>query len=177
MTNSINNDYTKLISDAERIKFFAADSYNKAALAYYVLGDDEKAVSYQEKALNLVPTTENRFLYAKYLFRQGKNKGKALSHLSRVIDTKPEMANAIILELDMLDNPEVLDFLKCESLAADNELDEIITCQKDKKKAFWLYKAKNESFGTRKGIVAKYTKDILSLLMEILNGIITYKVK
>lgn len=61
LTNPINQTYTQQTSDPKQIMLLAADSYEKAALASYIIGDDTSAVSFQEKAVSLDKTAINSF--------------------------------------------------------------------------------------------------------------------
>lgn len=124
LTNNVNAEYTKLRTDVNSIGLLAADSYNKAALAYYVMGDDEKAVLQQAKAVQFNPTVTNKFTQAKYLCREGKDMGKAMNVLSNTIDQDIEIVNAIPLDMDLIEKQETLDLLNFKTEEAENILDD-----------------------------------------------------
>ena len=87
--------------------FLAADSFEKAAFASYVIGNVENAVTYQEKSLKLKYTPQNAFLLAKYLVRN-KNIELAINTLDDAINKMPELVLAIFSELDLANSPEIL---------------------------------------------------------------------
>ena len=124
LTNNVNAEYTKLRTDVNSIGLLAADSYNKAALVYYVMGDDEKAVLQQAKAVQFNPTVTNKFTQAKYLCREGKDMGKAMNVLSNTIDQDIEIVNAIPLDMDLIEKQETLDLLNFKTEEAENILDD-----------------------------------------------------
>lgn len=110
LTNSVNEEYTSMYSNPNNIRYLAGDSYEKAALASYIKGNDDDAIRYQEKALsfsNPISYSDNKFRLAKYLIRKG-DVNKALKELNSALLGKPEIMHAIFCDIDMLSEPEVI---------------------------------------------------------------------
>lgn len=124
LTNSINTDYTKNTSDPKSIQLLAADSYEKAALAYYVLGNDITAIEYQKKAISLNSNPDNCFKLGKYLVRSG-NIAEGVKQLNRAIDRKPELMDAILSDIDTAGNSRVLDLVNKKVREVDSALEEL----------------------------------------------------
>lgn len=93
--------------DSQSGNFLAADSFEKAAFASYVIGNIENAVTYQEKSLKLKYTPQNAFMLAKYLVRNG-NIEMAINTLDDAINKMPELVLAVFSELDLANSPEIL---------------------------------------------------------------------
>lgn len=129
LTNPINSEYNKNTSDPKRIQLLAGDSYDKAALASYVLGDDEKAIEYQKKALLFNNCPDNKFKMAKYCFRAGKT-SDAIKQLNTAVDIKPELMDAIISDIDVAGASEAIELaerkVKEMNLALQESLDSMI---------------------------------------------------
>lgn len=123
LTNNVNAEYTKLSSEAGSIGLLAADSYNKAALAYYILGDDQNAVNRQEKAVKFCSTAFNRFTLAKYLSKEGRM-SKAIEVLSEAVEQDAEIINAIPLDVDLAEKQETLNYLSDLTEKVNNILDD-----------------------------------------------------
>lgn len=123
LTNSINADYTKNTSDPKNIGLLAADSYEKAALASYILGEDENAINYQEKAVLLNSIPENSFKLAKYLIRGGKT-SDGIKQLERAIIEKPEMMDAILCDVDTAAETKVIEFVEKKVQEIDLAIEE-----------------------------------------------------
>jgi tetratricopeptide (TPR) repeat protein len=105
LVNSLTNH------DKSDIKYLAAESYENAAFAAYILGDFELAVANQSKALNFQTTPQNRFLYAKYLARNKQIK-ECIENLDIAIKKLPALALAVFKEIDLTNEPEVLDLVE-----------------------------------------------------------------
>lgn len=146
LTNQMNAEYTKSTSDTDSIRLLAADSYNKAALAYYILGDDDEAINQQKKAVQLKPSAINKFTYAKYLCRKGDDVPQAIEMLSEAVELDADIVNAIALESDLMDNSETLEWLKYKRQEADNILDEV------------LHEKENGSFKNSLFLKGRYTE-------------------
>lgn len=99
-------------------KEIVADSYDKAALALYCLGNDISASKYQEKSVNLSASTERLFNQAKYLYRCG-NVEKADESLREAIVQKPVMMSAAFSDPDIISHKESLAVIN----GLKNELD------------------------------------------------------
>jgi hypothetical protein len=79
----------------------AADSYENAAFAAYVLGRFSDSVNFQSKALKFHDSVQNRFALAKYQVRNAEiNQG--IKNLSKCIDDKPVYALASFKEIDLI---------------------------------------------------------------------------
>lgn len=111
LTNPVKKSYSKATSDIDSIRNLAGDSYEKAALASYIIGDFTNAIVYQNKALKLFDRShqpENRFKLAKYLIRDG-NINDAIKELVNTFSIKPELIEAVFCDVDMLANPSILE--------------------------------------------------------------------
>lgn len=104
---SNSNDIKSTNIDSQSGNFLAADSFEKAAFASYVIGNVENAVTYQEKSLKLKYTPQNAFMLAKYLVRNG-NIEMAINTLDDAINKKPELVLAVFSELDLANSSEIL---------------------------------------------------------------------
>ncbi len=131
LTNPVNGEHTRLASSPSNIKLLARDAYEKAALASYILGDDDSAIDLQKKALSFCKTAENRIRLGKYLVRKGK-KSLAIKQLDSAIDTKPELMSAVLCDLDLAGEPAVLDLAEKKVREADFALEECIDLLLDK---------------------------------------------
>lgn len=125
LTNPVNEEYTKLTSDPKQIMLLAADSYEKAALASYVIGDNEKSVSYQEKALKYDESAKNGFTLAKYLIRSG-NTDQAIKRLDWAIDKDPMMIDAVFCDADITREPQAIELVNRKNSELVNILEETI---------------------------------------------------
>lgn len=125
LNNAINGVYTEVTGNKAAIGLLAADSYEKAALSSYVLGDDKKAVSYQEKAVNCYDCPINRFNYSKYLFRVN-DLDNAKQQLEIAVDGDPNMLNNALCDLDISSNTWTIEFVERKVAEADDELEEIV---------------------------------------------------
>lgn len=123
LTNSINSEYTQHTSDPKSIQLLAGDSFEKAALASYIIGDDKKAIDYQKMAITYNPCPENRFKLGKYLVRSG-DASEALKQLNYSISRKPELINAIVSDVDTANNPKVIGFVEKKVQEADLSLND-----------------------------------------------------
>lgn len=118
-------DYIDSSSDLNQIQLIAADSYDKAALSAYILGDDSNAAHYQEQAVMNYKNGKNLFNSAKYLFRIG-NSRKALARLKEAVDADPEMLNAVFCDADVFASPKIPEFVKERWAELDNNIEESI---------------------------------------------------
>jgi tetratricopeptide (TPR) repeat protein len=112
-------------SDIKEIKHLAAESYEKAAFAAYVLGKYDDAVHFQSKAFNLNSTPQNRFLLSKYHIRN-QNISSAIENLDKAIDKLPELALAVFKDIDLMNEPQVLEIIERRNSQINKEIDELI---------------------------------------------------
>jgi tetratricopeptide (TPR) repeat protein len=162
LNNSITEEYTKGTSDTDSIKLLAADSYEKAALASYILGDDEKAIEYQKKAVSFNSIPENRFKLCKYLIRGGKV-DEAIKQLDCAINKKPEIMEAILCDVDTAGSANVIELLEKKVQEIDiavEEALEIVLCgeKADKSLANDLFKSEHTSYVNRAHLVNRVVK-------------------
>ena len=106
------------------IEHLASDSYEKAAFSSYILGRFEEAVNYQSKSLKFNSTPENRFLLAKYQARNG-NKKEAIENLDICINEKPIYAIAVFKEIDLVNEPEVLNLIEKKNEDIDKKISQL----------------------------------------------------
>lgn len=102
---------TKIVTDTDAIETLAADSYEKAAFAAYVLGNFELAVTHQSKALKFCNRAENYFFLAKYQTRT-KQIDLCIQNLNKSIEEKPAMFYAVFKDLDLINEGEVLKLIE-----------------------------------------------------------------
>ncbi len=112
------------------LKALASDSYQKAAFCSYILGEFEKAVTYQQEATDLVNSPENLYLLAKYLTRNSQQ-SEAVENLSAAIDLMPAMALAVFKEIDLLNTPEILKLIEKKNEEINDKVNELIEEWKD----------------------------------------------
>ena len=125
LTNPINAEYTNQTSDPKQIMLLAANSYEKAALSSYIIGDDERAAYLQEKALSFNQIAINSFNLAKYLIRSG-NISQAMYRLEWAIDEDATMIEAAICDADIAYEPKTIQLLNKKNSELDNCLEEAI---------------------------------------------------
>ena len=124
LTNNFNTANSNLNNSEEQIGLLAADSYEKAAFAAYVLGRFEDAVNYQTKALKFDKDPQNRFLLSKYQVRNS-NIQEAIVNLSECIDQLPTLAIAAFKEIDLINEPEVIKLITEKNDAIDNKIKQL----------------------------------------------------
>jgi tetratricopeptide (TPR) repeat protein len=110
------------INNSEKqIGFLAADSYEKASFAAYILGRFDEAVNFQIKALRFNPSDENKFLLAKYQVRNNNIK-EAIDNLSQSIDENANMFSATFKEIDLINEIEVVKLLTQKNDIINNKI-------------------------------------------------------
>jgi tetratricopeptide (TPR) repeat protein len=129
LTNNFNTVNTELNNSEKQIGLLAADSYEKAAFAAYILGQFSDAVNYQLKAFKLNNIPQNRFLLAKYQVRNGEI-SEGVKNLNDCVDTEPIYAVASFKEIDLINEPEVLNLISNKNKEIDNKISKVINkCQ------------------------------------------------
>lgn len=108
------------------IGLLAADSYEKAAFASYVLGNDQDAVMYQRKAYSLNCKPESNLLSAKYLVRAGDEKG-SLDVIKKVIDEKPSLVKAAFADYDLMLCPQIINYSLHYHIDIKNKIEHALT--------------------------------------------------
>ena len=98
---------TNIETDTNSIQSLAADSYEKAAFAAYVLGNFELSVMHQNKAVKYNNSAENYYFLAKYQTRT-KQIDLSIQNLEMAINKMPASALAVFKDLDLVNEPEVL---------------------------------------------------------------------
>jgi tetratricopeptide (TPR) repeat protein len=112
------------------IGLLAADSYQKAAFAAYVLGRFDEAVNFQKKALRLNNVPEISFILAKYQVRNN-NVDEALVTLDHCINESPIFAPAIFKEIDLINEPKIINLVASKNEAINDKLNKLITTWKE----------------------------------------------
>ena len=107
MDNKINEGQNSL----NHIGLLAADSFEKAAFAAYVLGRFTDALNFQEKALKFNNTSQNRFLLAKYQVRN-KRIAESIQNLEIAFDENPNLLIGTFKDLDLISEQEVLNLIE-----------------------------------------------------------------
>jgi len=108
---SANSDISQNVNS---ISILTADSYEKAAFCSYILGDFEKSVNYQNKAVKLDNSPKNLFSLSKYQARFNQIL-LCIENLNTCIDIVPEIFDETLYDLDLINNPEVLKLLEQKS--------------------------------------------------------------
>jgi large subunit ribosomal protein L7/L12 len=111
--------------DLESIATLAADSYEKAALSAYILGDFEAAETYQSKAVKLDGRAGYYLLLAKYQTRAG-HVDLCIENIEKAIDRDGRMAFDAIRDLDLANEPKVLNLIERKSRELDESIHRLI---------------------------------------------------
>jgi tetratricopeptide (TPR) repeat protein len=125
LADKSSNPNSQSNSDINKIKHLAAESYEKAAFAAYVLGKNDDAVHFQSKAFNLNSTAQNRFILSKYHIRN-QNISSAVENLDKAIEELPELTLAVFREIDLMNEPKVLDLIEDKNRIIDEKISELI---------------------------------------------------
>jgi len=123
--NNILNKYGYINSNISSIHSIAADAYQKAAFTSYIMGRFSDAVNYQSRALKFESAPQNRFLLAKYQVRNGDISEGVLS-LSKSIDDEPIYAVAAFKEIDLINQPEILNLISEKNQNIDKQIRELM---------------------------------------------------
>jgi len=103
--DAVNSDIS---SSPEAMRLLASDSYEMAAFAAYVLGNNDDAVSFQAKAVARSPTPRNRFNLAKYQTRHG-SVDEAVKTLDHALEDCPRLIYGVFLDLDLANERRIID--------------------------------------------------------------------
>ena len=125
LISSSDSEYTKVISDKSAVGLLAADSYDKAALTDYILGNDESAILIQQKAIEYDDSPKNHINLAKYLIRRGDKK-EGVSELRKAIKQDPTMIGAALTDLDIASEPLTQSLIEELNAEVDDELEQIL---------------------------------------------------
>lgn len=112
-------------SDINYLKSIASDSYEKAAFCAYVLGQFERAVENQTKAVKQDNGAEKTFLLAKYQARNG-NIQEAINNLDISIDKKPELIDGVFSEIDLANEIKIIKLIETKNINSNRLIDELI---------------------------------------------------
>lgn len=121
LTNNFNTVNSELNNSEKQIGLLAADSYEKAAFSAYILGRFSDAVNYQSKALKFNDIPQNRFSLAKYQIRN-REISEGIINLSNCIDDMSVLALATFKEIDLFNEPEVLNLISNKNQKIDDEI-------------------------------------------------------
>ena len=116
---------SEINNNIEQISLLAADSFEKAAFSAYILGRFDDAVDFQNKALSVNASAENRFFLAKYLIRNGSI-NDSIKLLENLIHEDPLFINGIIKELDFINEPAVLKLISEINNDLNSEINELV---------------------------------------------------
>jgi uncharacterized tellurite resistance protein B-like protein len=118
LTASRNAAGSTLKQSPDGIRVLAADAYEKAAFAAYILDKHEQAVGLQQKALAMNPSPQNSFTLAKYQVRHGAVNDAVVS-LRDALNRGPLLLGAVFREIDLLNEPSVLALVDTHGIAKD----------------------------------------------------------
>ena len=126
LVNALNGSFKNVNYLAQNdVQTLAADSFEKAAFASYVLGQFELAIKHQSRALEYAITAENYFMLAKYQSRS-KDIISCLSNLEKAIDIQPLMLLAVFKEIDLINESKVLLLVSEKNQHIDKEIETLI---------------------------------------------------
>lgn len=111
LTRNINVANSEIYTNTNLILNLASESYEKAALASYIVGEFDESVKLMEKAEKYLPTPQNKFTIAKYYLRNNQIQ-EAIVKLDQAIDTLPILIKACFLDIDIINEPKVLALIK-----------------------------------------------------------------
>ncbi len=106
------------------IKHLAAESYEKAGFASYILGNFENAAKYQYTAYELNPSAQNQFILAKYLIRNEKL-SESLRNLDEAIEKDPIYAIAVFNDIDLLSNDRIISLIENKNHKVEKKIEEL----------------------------------------------------
>jgi tetratricopeptide (TPR) repeat protein len=125
LINALYKNFKSLNSDNKnfenQIGILAADSFEKAAFASYVLGKFQDSVELQSEAVKCNPSHQNRFTLAKYQVRNNQI-DSAVENLDKCLDTNPELALATFKELDLINEPAITSLIAAKNELIDNKI-------------------------------------------------------
>ena len=121
LTDNFNTVNSEINNSKKNIGLLAAVSYEKAAFSAYILGKFSDAVNYQSKALKFNAIPKYRFLLAKYQVRNSEI-FEGVRNLSLCIDDEPVLAVAVFKEIDLFNEPEVLNLISNKNQEVDKEI-------------------------------------------------------
>lgn len=125
-SNKINSKNKKSANNSiDGIKLLAADSYEKAAFAAYIIGKFDEAVIYQQKALDFRPTPQTSFILSKYLARNNKST-QAAEILDKAIDDLPDLVLGVFRELDLANEEAILKLVEQKNNILNEKIDNLI---------------------------------------------------
>ncbi len=100
-----------IAESTDAIRSLAAEAYEEAAFAAYVIGKDEQAVGHQSRCLELNPTPRVRLTLSKYQMRAGQ-KAESLQSLDQSIGDAPLKLATVFREIDLINEPDVLKIIE-----------------------------------------------------------------
>lgn len=145
LINPLNKEYSALKSSKKAIGLLAADSFEKAALAAYVMQDYSGAIELQKKATSLSKTALNYVKNAKYLIADGST-DPALKDLSRAIDIDPKIVTTVFAIPELFLSPSVIDLLEKTNRELNARIQYLITTRPDDVRVNELYQSVPDSF-------------------------------
>jgi hypothetical protein len=99
-----------LISLEDSIKIITSESYDKIALSFYLKGDFNQAVTFQEKCVQLDDKLSNKIILAKYQIRNNQV-SKAKETIKIVVESDWEFYPLFYSDLDFISNEEIVKYL------------------------------------------------------------------
>lgn len=122
--DNLNIVSSNINNSTDNIGLLAAESYNNAAFSAYILGRFDDSVKYQSTAFKFNQSNQNRFLLAKYLFRNGLV-NEALDNLDKCITEDPIYAIAAFKEIDIINEPTVIALIDLKNNEIDNKIKQL----------------------------------------------------
>ena len=168
LINTTNDSNSTSVDDLSAIEHLAAESFEKAAFASYVLGDFEADVTSQTKALNYSKTAKNYFTLAKYQARTNEIKS-CIVNLEHAIENNPILLNAVFSEIELLNEPEVIHLIEQKNSAINDKITILINEFKKNnlEKANKIITELNILKGNRYDLKLEEFKSYTSLLVEL----------
>lgn len=158
LTNSVNATYSQTISNTNSILHIAANSYEKAAFAAYVVNNLQKAIEYQELSNALQQTPQGLFLLSKYQAHEN-NMEASLPLLTQAVESEPKLASGIFQEVDMMVQPDIVNYIDQKNKEVNAGLEDIMHYLEGKMNTSELEKAYKEgSFAVRTNTLKRYRR-------------------
>ena len=98
---------SEVAESPEAIRSLAAESYEEAAFAAYVLGKSDEAARLQARAVSLMPLGRLRFVLSKYQIRSGQRE-EAIKNINQALVDAPLLSAAVFREVDLFNEPEIV---------------------------------------------------------------------
>jgi hypothetical protein len=125
LTNNFNTANTLINSSEQAIGLLTAESYEKAAFTCYVLGQFDKACTYQEKSLKYKYSDERLFMLSKYQIRNSQIQ-ESVINLEKAIELNPVLTLGIFADIDFWNDTEIKEMLQNKDCEINSKYDDLL---------------------------------------------------